>query len=48
MTTLEMILIGACVVLVLIPPRYDPLIRWKERMERERFDDSYERNSDDL
>lgn len=29
-------LIVVCVVLVLLPPKYDPAIRWKERNERKR------------
>lgn len=29
MTTGEIILIGICVVLVLLPPKYDPAIRLK-------------------
>lgn len=27
-----------CIVLVLIPPKYDPAIRWKEWNERKRRD----------
>jgi hypothetical protein len=26
-----------CVVLVLLPPKYDPAIRWKEWRERDRL-----------
>jgi hypothetical protein len=26
-------LIAVCVVLVLLPPKWDPAIRWKERLE---------------
>jgi hypothetical protein len=29
-----LILISICVVLIILPPKYDPLIRWKERNER--------------
>lgn len=30
-------LIAICVVLVALPPRCDPAIRWKERNERRRM-----------
>lgn len=30
--TLGLIII--CVVLIVLPPKYDPAIRWKERRER--------------
>lgn len=30
MTTLEIVLIALCVILVLLPPKYDPAIRIKE------------------
>lgn len=29
-------LVVVCVILVLLPPRYDPAIRWKERYDRDR------------
>ena len=32
----EWALIGASIVLTLLPPKYDPAIRWKERQERKR------------
>lgn len=31
---MEWILIGLCIVLVLLPPKYDPAIRLKEWTER--------------
>jgi hypothetical protein len=31
---IDLILIAACVVLVLLPARFDPAIRLKERLER--------------
>lgn len=34
MTWLDWILIAACVVLVLLPPRWDPAIRLKEWLGR--------------
>ncbi len=30
------VLYGICLVLILLPPKYDPAIRWKERNERKR------------
>jgi len=33
---LQIILIIACVVLIVLPTKYDPAIRWKERNERKR------------
>lgn len=27
---------GICIVLVVLPPKYDPAIRWKERNEHKR------------
>lgn len=36
MSWIEIALIVACGVLTLIPPKWDPLIRWKERNERRR------------
>lgn len=36
MTTLEITLIAACVILVLLPPRYDPAIRLKEWLHKPR------------
>ena len=30
------VLAGIVVVLILLPPKYDPAIRWKERNERKR------------
>jgi len=35
MGTVEIILIAACVVLVLLPPKYDPAIRLKEWLSKE-------------
>lgn len=29
------LLVVVCLVLLALPPRYDPAIRWKEWMERE-------------
>lgn len=29
-------LAGIVVILILLPPKYDPAIRWKERNERKR------------
>lgn len=36
MTALEAVLIGICIVFVLLPTKYDPAIRLKERNERKR------------
>lgn len=36
MNWLETILFILCLALVLLPPDYDPLIRWKERNERKK------------
>lgn len=36
MTCGDMILIGLCIALVLCPPRYDPAIRLKEWLGRDR------------
>ena len=30
------VLIAICVVIVVLPPSWDPAIRWKERNERKR------------
>lgn len=38
MTVLEWIAVAACVVLVLLPPRWDPAIRLKEWNEARRRD----------
>lgn len=35
MSWLDWFLIGVCVVLVILPPRYDPAIRLKEWLNRE-------------
>jgi Sec-independent protein translocase protein TatA len=34
MSWFEIIIIGACVVLVLLPPKYDPAIRLKEWLSK--------------
>ena len=34
--TIQVLLIAVCVVLVVLPTKYDPAIRWKERNERKR------------
>lgn len=34
MTTIEAVLIAACIILVLLPPRYDPAIRLKEWLSK--------------
>lgn len=34
MNTFEFLMWGAICVLVILPPKYDPAIRWKERNER--------------
>lgn len=34
MTLLEMALIGLCILLVVLPPKWDPAIRLKEYTER--------------
>lgn len=34
MTWLETILVAFCAVLVMLPPKWDPAVRWKERNER--------------
>lgn len=31
-----LVLAGIVVMLILLPPKYDPAIRWKERNERKR------------
>lgn len=36
MTTTEIIVIGVAVVIVLLPPRWDPAIRLKEWLSRDR------------
>ena len=36
MNWLYAVLIVACVVLVALPPKHDPAIRWKERNEGKR------------
>lgn len=36
MSIAEGLLLALCVALVLLPPRYDPAIRWKERSEAAR------------
>jgi hypothetical protein len=36
MSRLEALLIAACLVLIVLPPRYDPAIRLKEWLERQR------------
>ena len=33
---IEAILAFVCAFLVVLPPRWDPAIRWRERRERER------------
>jgi hypothetical protein len=33
MTVIEIIVIGCTIVLIVLPCRYDPAIRWKERNE---------------
>lgn len=33
---MEYILIGICIILVLLPPKWDPAIRLKEKTERGR------------
>lgn len=38
LTPLDWILVGASVLLILLPPRYDPAIRLKEWLERRRND----------
>lgn len=38
MTWLEITLVTLCVVLVVLPPKWDPLIIWKEQNERKRRD----------
>lgn len=35
MTLFEIVLIAACVIVVLLPPKYDPAIRLKKWSERE-------------
>lgn len=34
MDWLEIILAVVCIGLIILPPKYDPAIRWKERNER--------------
>lgn len=36
MSGLNVLLLVVAVVLVILPPKYDPAIRWKERNERRR------------
>lgn len=36
MSWIEIALLSAVVIIVLLPPKYDPAIRWKERNERKR------------
>lgn len=36
MTWLDVVLLIVGVMLVVLPPRYDPAIRWKERILRKR------------
>jgi len=36
MNWLDVALIAICIGLVVLPPKYDPAIRWKERNERKR------------
>jgi hypothetical protein len=31
MTPIEMVIVGVCLMLIALPPRYDPAIRIKER-----------------
>lgn len=33
---MEWILLAACVVLIVLPPRFDPAIRFKEWLDRKR------------
>ena len=34
----EALLLGICVVLIVLPTKYDPAIRWKEHNERKRLE----------
>lgn len=36
MNWLQVILLVICIALVVIPPKYDPSIRWKERNEEKK------------
>lgn len=36
MSIFDWLLVGACIVLVLLPPKYDPAIRLKEWVSRRR------------
>ena len=36
MSGIELALLAVVVVFVILPPKYDPAIRWKERNERKR------------
>lgn len=36
LTLLDIILIGACLLLVFAPPRYDPAIRIREWLDKQR------------
>lgn len=38
MSWLDAALLAVVVILVILPPKYDPTIRWKERNERMRGD----------
>lgn len=38
---MEWILLVLCVVLVCLPPKWDPAIRWKERQEKKRLRDEF-------
>ena len=31
---MEYVLIGVCIILIVLPPKYDPAIRFKEWMEK--------------
>jgi hypothetical protein len=37
LTTTAIVLLTICLVLTLLPPKWDPAIRWKERQERRRL-----------
>lgn len=36
LTPFDLVVIGACIVLVLLPCKWDPAIWWKERQEKKR------------
>jgi len=36
------ILLAVCAVLIVLPSRYDPAVRWKERNEKRKRDDRHD------